>query len=107
MLIQLKAPVVIDGIETTNVATTPLLIWNGTGTASIFLQSSFDGSLMGVVFGPNASMPVASSVNSFPVPFEGVVWKIGPSSRYISVFPLQGGSGAVGYFFEGQTELTT
>ena len=107
MLEPLKAPVVFDGIETTDVASPATLIWNGTGVASIFVQSWYGGSLMGVVFGPSASMPLASSANVFPVPFEGIVWKIGPSTRYISVFPLAGGYGAVGYYFEGQTDVTT
>ena len=104
---ELKAPVVLEGVEATDVATPPALIWNGTGVASMFIQSSLVGGIMGVVFGPNAAMAEASDTNSFPVPYEGLVWKIGPSTRYMSVFPLEGGYGAVGYYFEGQTDVTT
>jgi len=113
MVQYLKAPVVIDYLYTSD-GTTPLLIWDGTGTASLFIQSSKDQGavvpvLVGVVFGPNASMPVASSANAFPVPFEGITWKMGPNTRYMSICELSGdvGYGAVNYYFEGQTDVTT
>ena len=105
-----KAPVVMYDVYVAGAATTPALIWDGTGSASMFIQSStgYGDAPVGVVFGPNASMPVASIANAFPVPFEGIVWKIGPATRYISVCILDAAvDGQVVYYFEGQTDLTT
>lgn len=106
MLYSLKPPVVTDAIEVDGAASAPALIWNGTGTASLFIQSSSEGSQVGVVFGADASMGNATATNSFPVPFTGIRWKLGPSTRYISVYPYAVFGTAI-YYFEGQTDITT
>jgi hypothetical protein len=48
----------------------------------------------------------ATATNSFPVPFTGIRWKLGPSTRYISVYPYAVFGTAI-YYFEGQTDITT
>jgi hypothetical protein len=108
MLERLKAPVIINAVNAADTGSVPALLFDGTGTAVVFMQSSsFISARMGVVFGAGPDMPVATASNAFPVPFSGIRWKLGPSTRYVSAICLDGVEGDVVYYFEGQTDVTT
>jgi hypothetical protein len=61
--------------------------------------------LMGIVFGATANMPVATAVTVF-LYLEGLRWKIGPSTKYVSVVSVSGGY-RCNLLLEGQTDVTT
>jgi len=107
MITPIKAPVIVSALEADGAASAPALIWNGSGVISVFMQSS-EGGFAHIVFGPDEDMPTATLDNAFPVPYEGVVWKLGPSTRYASVIAhVPADFGAVIYYFLGQTDVTT
>ena len=101
----LKAPVLVNALAEYG---TPTQIFSGDGTALFFFQSGQPG-LVYAVFGPNdyATDPTYwDSATSFPVPPEGVVWKLSPWTKYVAVYD-GGGSSYLTYYQQGVTNITT
>lgn len=105
-MVKLKAPVVVDNISVTDIGTTPQRIFSGSGTANFVFQSGA-GTVIGVLFGASTAMDEADALNSFPVPFEGAQWTIGPSTCFVSAICLDGVTGILTFYQEGKTDVTT
>jgi hypothetical protein len=98
------APVVPLTLNAPVLGSTPIAIYTGTGTTDI-IMSTVNNAVAGVVFGPNASMPVATDDNSFPVSSKWVRVTLSPASRFLSVVSLDGVAVTLYYYFPGQTEV--
>jgi hypothetical protein len=98
------APVVPYTVDFSGTGSTPVAAFDGSGTIDL-IMATYNGGVAGVVFGPNASMPVATTDNSLPVGTEWVRTTIGPATRFISVVSLDGNGGTLSFYLPGQTEI--
>jgi len=97
-----QAPAVPFVLEFTDIGSSPIEIFDGSGTIDMICVSD---STCGVLFG-GADMDVADIDNSFPIAArEWFHMTLGPATKFCSVIALDGGAGTFYFYFPGQTEV--